>query len=464
MSATDIMPDLQCDPWLASESLDNPLSMLPTQTDSAKLRGDHRGHRQTRESHNSAAISSKASEWPNDPQSDLDWNDVGLWTPNSMAGPDMSFRMAGQTSVLDRLDPETMSALTGKTTSADWDSHSDIDGRNGHMDIADDSSSQQRPTRNRAPGDFDGMKNLQQPSRGITQASESTKTCIQELAELNEALLQDKTSNNATRQTDMDSKSYASLSKVSKGSITPMAFSTPQHSIGRTMRHCQDFLNILQRLRSSDSDSAGLAVSEWSYSDEDANTEDQLRPSSAAESHPKEGISTRGRSQSFNNSPTAYSLTPSYKSANCAVSSSSLEIPTLLSILSCYAYILQAYDNVFSHILESITQSAPKIPATLTKLRLDGFELDGHDALQMECLIHVSSNLLEKIENMLIGSSEGKSFGQSKGLLSDKLSAVLLDALYNQNDFGNVNGNGRREVRAKNLIRDIQAALKLIDQ
>lgn len=150
-----------------------------------------------------------------------------------------------------------------------------------------------------------------------------------------------------------------------------------------------------------------------------------------------------------------------------AASTPSLEIHTLLSILSCYAYILQSYDNLFTPIHDAVvTRSTPTIPVTLNGLRLDGFELDGHNTLQLECLTSVSFNMLEKIENILIGSPRhGGIFGQGRGgLLQDKRFAGLIDALYDSNEQNTLShGNGKREVRPKRLIREIQAALKVID-
>jgi hypothetical protein len=49
-------------------------------------------------------------------------------------------------------------------------------------------------------------------------------------------------------------------------------------------------------------------------------------------------------------------------------------------------------------------------------------------------------------------------------MLGDKLSAGLIDALFEHNETNSLlHGQGKREVAAKRLIREIQAALKQLD-
>ncbi|KAJ5134389.1 hypothetical protein N7448_000589 [Penicillium atrosanguineum] len=124
---------------------------------------------------------------------------------------------------------------------------------------------------------------------------------------------------------------------------------------------------------------------------------------------------------------------------------------------------MEEYEHLFSSILESVTQAMPKVPATLVGTSLDGFKLDGNNTLQLEFLLYVSSNLLGKIETILIGSSEGMT-GASKnaGLLSGKM-AGYLESLYDHSDYGREEETGKMEVRARVLIRQIQTALKTLE-
>lgn len=290
------------------------------------------------------------------------------------------------------------------------------------------------------------------PPQSLVQNLESTKACIRALAKFNERLLHEKSS--------LEDASTSAQKGLESG----------QQFIGQTLHRCQDFLSILRRLKSclcSDSDSnTSRTAPEWSYSTEGGGSSDdgihlhprsrQSNSSSAAQSRSHSGLS------SFTPSSRSLSSTSQTPAAAPPV----LEIPILLSILSCYACILQSYDDLFTPIFDAVTRSTPTVPATLTGLHLDGFGLDGHNTLQLECLTNVSFNLLEKIENILVGSpGHGGLFNQARGgLLGDKLFAGLIDALYDQNEQNAVSQrNGKREVRAKRLIREIQAALKTID-
>lgn len=398
----------------------------PQRSISANLHDDQQSDLPCQNVDVSSAMPTASTEWmAYPPGDDMDWNDLNLETPIWMLDSDQNSR---QDSVMDSLGAHDMINQTSKATSEDWNSDQfDIDaspslqskstmyharGPSGSPDRRTNSSSQ---TRRRPQQTYQ------------TQDLESTKSCIQELARLNEILLREKSSlEEMTMQNGLGT------------SLRPM--------IGQTLHHCQDFLLILRRLKRSCLNSSPSTIqsrtgSEWSYSS-DATDRRSHRGSPS--------FSSSSRSSLASLSPAAPSL----------------EIPTLLSILSCYAYILQSYDCLFTPILDAITRSTPTIPATLTGLHLDGFELDDHNSLQLECLTSVSLNMLEKIEIILIGSPrQGGLFSQAKGgLLRDKLFAGLIDALYDQNDQKALShGNVKQEVRAKRLIREIQAALRVID-
>jgi hypothetical protein len=50
------------------------------------------------------------------------------------------------------------------------------------------------------------------------------------------------------------------------------------------------------------------------------------------------------------------------------------------------------------------------------------------------------------------------------GILGDKLSAGLIDVLFEHSEKNSLShGHGKREVAAKRLIREIQATLKQLD-
>ncbi|OCK74420.1 hypothetical protein K432DRAFT_420312 [Lepidopterella palustris CBS 459.81] len=415
----------------------------PQRSNSANSHNGQQSHRQGQDVEPLSTLATPSSEWMTHLQDDdMDWNDVDLGTPIWMLDSDLN---SCQDSVVDSLGDYSMVDLTSKATSVERGSGQfDIDASFGQTGSTHHASSETQKQSSPDHRTNSSSQTRRSPHR-LAQNLESTKSCIQELGKLNEMLLHEK----------------SSLEDAS----TQKGLESGQRSIGQSLHHCQDFLSILRRLKSSRSTSNSnerYTASKWSYSGMDKRLDDgthihplspQSNSSNAAQSHSHSGSSDISSPRRFLSTP----LTPA---------APPLEIPVLLSILSCYAYILQSYDNLFTPILDALTQSTPTVPATLTGLRLDGFGLDGHNTLQLECLINVSFNMLDKIENILIGSpGYGGLFSQARGgLLGDKLFAGLIDALYDQNEQTPLShSNGKREVRAKRLIREIQAALKVID-
>ena len=420
----------------------------PQRSNVANSGSDQQTYRQPRDIDALSTMPTTPSEWMTYLQDDssMDWNDLGLETPIWTLAPDPN---SCQDSVIDSLGDHRMSDLTGKATSGEVGSDPfSID--TSFDQIGSTANNASSKTLKQSGSNFrtNSASQTRRPPQRLIQNLESTKLCIQELARLNEVLLREK-----SRLED---------------TLTPKGLESGQRSIGQTLHHCQDFLSILRRLKSSYSNSdsnESRTASEWSSSGEDETLDDGthlhlLSRQNISSTTPQSHSHDRG---SFSSSSPSRS-----SSTSVTLAAPSLEIPTLLSILSCYAHILQSYDNLFTPILDAVTRPTPTVPPTLTGLRLDGFELDGHHTLQLECLINVSFNLIEKIENILIGSPGQKGlFSQARGgLLGDKLSAGLIDALYDQNpqnSLSHSNSTEKREVRAKRLIREIQAALKVID-
>lgn len=211
-----------------------------------------------------------------------------------------------------------------------------------------------------------------------------------------------------------------------------------QHPVGQTLQHCQRLVSILKRIR-------------YFHAQEDSRTVDN-------------GIHAPG--QVFSANSNNQSMT-----TDRAITSPAVELPTLFSILFCYTSILAAYEDIFLSIIEAVKQPMPTVPPTLSGLRIDDFGLDGHNALQLECLLNVSYVLLEKAEGLLFGSVRGQrgaTGGSGNGVIQDKLAEGLVDVLFeaedqDKNGFADGFGGGKSQVRVKRLIREIQAALNEID-
>ncbi|KAM3079625.1 hypothetical protein ACMFMG_006037 [Clarireedia jacksonii] len=257
---------------------------------------------------------------------------------------------------------------------------------------------------------------------------EARQVCVQELTELNEALLQDKKTTNSRKQ--------------------PQAKSPTSHPA-----------SLSNRLRSAKVSSADSQRSSFLKSHDDPKSFSRLMRESNFD-----GARTSTRSS---RSPGPFLSTPSPTLSFSTTSSdprlAPLDMPTILSIICCYAYIVEAYSSIFSEILQCIVHSPEDLQAIWTGLSLDGFSLDGHLTMQLECLLHVAGCMLDKMERILVGSSDLALQHRSEGLLENKLSAGLLDALYCQDDSATSGDTGRKELRIKRDMRRIQAALKFLD-
>ena len=371
-------------------------------------------NRQTRETHTSSTMSTTSSEWvPYAQNDDIGWNDSDL---NFCQDP-----------MMDSLGDHNTIELTDKTSSVDWNPQLfDIEASLNQTEFTRHTLSNPR---NQSDPDYrtNSSGKIQRPLHGSSaQKPDLATPCTTELARLNEMLLSAKNSlEDTSTQRDCESG---------------------QLSIGQTLHHSQDFISILRRLKSSHSNhnsDQSLTLKRLSLGQHNNSEGASLQSSSAV------GYRSCSGSSSF--SPRINSSPPAPTPAVVLP----LEIPTSLLMLSCYASILQLFEQLFTPILQAVTRPMPIVPVILTGLRLGGFPLDDHHVLQLECLIHVSLSLLDTIERILVGYPTGQ------GLLGGKMFASLIDALYEQNGFED--GGGKREVRVKRLIHEIKAALKVID-
>lgn len=69
--------------------------------------------------------------------------------------------------------------------------------------------------------------------------------------------------------------------------------------------------------------------------------------------------------------------------------STPIDMPTTLTILTCYTWLLQAYDTIFSQIYSALAirtdiTSPSSSPSVLPGLQFGGFDLDEHRDMQIE--------------------------------------------------------------------------------
>ncbi|KAL4804808.1 hypothetical protein BDV18DRAFT_142570 [Aspergillus unguis] len=345
---------------------------------------------------------------------------------------------AGTPHLIDKSDPDiyqdtdpinihdhnhhTMLDLMNPTPPHGWDSdHIDMGtypSSNGEPQLSSALSNVRKTT---TPTGGNDHRPSSQTMRSYSGSSHTTtKSSIDDLAKLHETLLL---------------QSFGHKSDLTHLPDRPEP--TPsERSIGQTLEHCQRFVSILKRIR---------------YQRSGSNSEIAL-DNFRARGHVPNGI--RG----------TYTVT-----TTTDATTSALELPILFSILSCYTSILASYKENFLSIIEAVKGPTPTIPPTLSGLRIDGFELDGHNTLQLECLLNVSYTLLEKAEGLLFGSGKAQEGGGSGGgIIPEKLATGLGDVLFeagdrNENDFDNGYCGGRSEIRVKGLIRDIQMVLDGMD-
>lgn len=412
----------------------NTLSFNHQRSDSVAAHSDLHTRRQSHDSDPLPAMPSISHEWMTYlHEHRMDGHGLGIETP-PLIELDLNF---GRDPAMDNLQEHNTIDLIHQDPPEEWNSGSP------ELDMYTDStvppnlaSLKARKLTSPDSGDYPYGRTRPSSPRP-TQAAESARSCIQELAQFNEMLLRDK-----CRREDAS---------------TQRGYEYSWLSIGRTLHHCQEFFLILKRIKNSRPDShfsGGRARSQWPILSEGSRLADGAPPDSQARRSLGSGATpcSSSSARSSSTSSTAPTL--------------SLEVSTLLSILFCYTYILQLYEDIFTSILHAVTRPTPTIPPTLSGFRIDGFQLDGHHTLQLDCLMHVSYNLLEKIENILFGSMgyEGVSSPVKCGILGDKLSAGLIDVLFEHDETNSFShGHGKREVAAKRLIREIQATLKQLD-
>ncbi|KAL3421185.1 C6 finger domain-containing protein [Phlyctema vagabunda] len=295
-----------------------------------------------------------------------------------------------------------------------------------------------------------GLLNSEHVTDVHLSSAQARQACIRDLTELNEILLRDK-------------KTAGGRKHVARQSLSPLhhPITSESNRIGRTLQHSHTFIHILQRLRPAKTTSEDARCSHFLTSYDDSNSFTKLL---------KEHENIEAAKGSGHSSHSAASLLPtaplSLNSRTSTIVSpvlSPLDMPTILSLICCYAYIVEAYSSILSEILDCMLHSPQNLQTLWSGLTLDGFNLDGHLNIQLECLLHITGRMLDKMEKILLGSSSSNSQDQNKGILDSKLSAGLLDALYCRRDSDSSSADPHKELRVKRDMRSIQSALKCLD-
>ena len=294
-------------------------------------------------------------------------------------------------------------------------------------------------------GDFTADKVLQFSQDPGNQPTQIQDDCLYRLSDLSSKLLKDFSRTGSGNLSDLPlSSPYASARPSKDPHDTPKATHS-KNTIGRLMENSQAFLDILQDLNRNRSSSADSICSYTESSDDS----EFFAPITRYHSDPPDDMALA--SDNITRSSTAddrgVQKLPS--------PSVTVDMPTTLTILTCYTYLLQTYDTDFSRIYNALTSQAknspPSAPAILPGLYIGGFNLDNHNDLQMEVLIQLSWRMLERIEKIL-GISvisppqdlQKSSTLRGGGILCMTSASTFLDALFKQKGLRFSKGvNGR---------------------
>ncbi|KAI1800662.1 hypothetical protein F4811DRAFT_564573 [Daldinia bambusicola] len=237
-----------------------------------------------------------------------------------------------------------------------------------------------------AKGSLATEKDSNLMGKGGNQILGNTDDCLHRLSELSSQLLKDFSRMSSMRFHDLLSSTFycdPNNAQSLHDSERPMC---QENAIGRMLNNSQTFLDTVQHLIPGIPSSS---ESECSYS-EDGDDLSYTRGMDVDSGNPNRLLLGHTRTSS-NGSPKA--------------SSGAVGVPTVLTVFTCYAWLLQTYDKIFSLLhtaLASESQlSLQSLPNVLPGLHVGGFSLDDQQYLQMEMLIHLSTQMLERIEETL---------------------------------------------------------------
>ena len=278
--------------------------------------------------------------------------------------------------------------------------------------------------------------------KAVNQSVGSKEDGLHRLSELSSRLLKDFSRINSMKLPDL-------LSFTSGGDETGLygpggsgVTVDQKNAIGRMLDNSQIFLNTLQYLMPSVAQGTESECSYSDYCDENEFASTAHEPS----------YSKRMAVDPTGSSTQSWLADTKLPSTNFFPKT--VDTPTTLTIFTCYAWLLQTYDKVFSLIHLALLSEAHLSPDTLPRilpgLLLGGFCLDDQQSLQIEILIHLSTQMLERIEealsmNMAAQTELSRDHSPNGRDLLDKDSAsAILGVMFEQTLVGNAGGEQRR--------------------
>ncbi|KAI4124668.1 MAG: hypothetical protein LQ347_005649, partial [Umbilicaria vellea] len=255
---------------------------------------------------------------------------------------------------------------------------------------------------------------------------------LEKLANLSSALFKQLNlinSNQAAQSSYFPSPSLSSatsnLENVPHSEVTPNGSRYP---IGPILESSQKFLGILKYFLLSSSirpPSSQKSRSETTDSDREREDETSNTKATSGSANPHQP-SSNPPSLRPGPAPTvlSHSTLPDFPglrdpSMSAKPGPHHLDLPTILSILTCYVSLIRVYRSILTQIYNVLQTSNPPsplgLPPILPGLSLDGFNLEHHYSLQINILTQVSMDLLQRIEKAVAALAGGETVGDAAG-------------------------------------------------
>lgn len=307
-------------------------------------------------------------------------------------------------------------------------------------------------------------------------AGSGRQNCLHRMSELSSRMLKEFSRINSLNLSDLLS-AFPSPTSILNASNAPSsgAENSPRslaNAIGRALDNSQTFLAILQDFKGSvvphgSGSSKSSPDSVCSYSE-----------------YWEEHDSFLSFANDHSDLPDVMDLTsgdtsqPSTENANSEERiglPDTIDMPTTLMILTCYTWLLQTYDTIFSRIQSSLSQSEitvplKSMPSILPGIYVGGFDLDGHKDLQIEILIQISLRMLERIEQTLginvimkqpLDATAGSTLTSSgQGILDTAPASAMLEIMFKQNELGYAKGEGGKIPLVRQTMDSIRNLLR----
>lgn len=267
------------------------------------------------------------------------------------------------------------------------------------------------------------------------------RKCLQNLADLHASLLRDLEEVKLSKPANECDCSRASLERNSEIGVVP------NHPVGKVLRSSEKYLEIIEYF--SLHPSSQSSVQQSSCSSESLSSQADLDLAFG-------GDNDNGTPFDFSDS-TSFTAGVEPDLTSTSPSPAHCDVPTTFSLLTCYISLVRIFRTIFSCIYVSLLPLPPptwnSLPPIFPGLQLAGFAMERQVGMQVQILLQVSEDMLQRIERMLGVGAGGARDG---GLLSKVIGKEVLRMML-QEEEGERPEGGCGSVES---LRDVMASLK----